>query len=147
MLKTNTPEPEEHPTEFEASEPGLEPTPILSATPEETSPTPSPSATIPPVEVAGEPTVRFSQDVLPILESRCVQCHDNTRSEGGLLLNSYQAVMAGSSEGPAIIPGDSAHSILVELIVSGRMPRRGPGLTPGEIEIITRWVDDGALDN
>ena len=108
-----------------------------------------PRATPPPTaepEPAGS-DLSFAQDVLPMFESRCVQCHVNSRSEGGLLLNTYQAVMAGSSEGVVVVSGKAADSLLVELIVSGRMPRRGPTLIPSEIATITRWVDGGALDN
>ena len=122
-------------------------TPTATSSSEEAVPTPVPSVTPPPTEEQAGSELSFAQDVLPILESRCVQCHGSSRSEGDLLLNTYEAVMAGSSEGPVVVPGDAAHSLLVELIVSGRMPRRGPTLIPGEIEAITRWVDGGALEN
>ena len=46
-----------------------------------------------------------------------------------------------------VVPGDAANSYLVELIVSGEMPRRGPTLLPAEIEAIREWIDAGALDN
>jgi hypothetical protein len=60
---------------------------------------------------------------------------------------SYAAVMAGSENGPVVIPGDSVTSSLVQQIVSGEMPRRAPRLPPSEIETISTWVDEGALDN
>jgi hypothetical protein len=55
--------------------------------------------------------------------------------------------MAGSENGPVVIPGDSVASILVQQIVSGEMPKRAPKLPPSEIETIATWVDEGALDN
>jgi hypothetical protein len=55
--------------------------------------------------------------------------------------------MAGSDNGPVVIPGDASASSLVELIISGDMPRRAPKLPAAEIDIISAWVDAGALDN
>jgi hypothetical protein len=102
-------------------------------------------------EVSKEPTsllvVSFSADVLPLLESRCARCHGSDRSDAGLSLISYADLMAGSRSGPVVVVGDASASLLVELIVSGEMPRRGPQMLPAEIEIISAWVDAGALDN
>jgi hypothetical protein len=55
--------------------------------------------------------------------------------------------MAGSENGPVVIPDDSAASSLVQQILSGEMPRRAPKLPASEIETIATWVDEGALDN
>lgn len=82
-----------------------------------------------------------------MLTTRCQRCHGGDRTEAGLNLLSYQGVMAGSQNGPVVIPGSSATSPLVELIVSGKMPKRAPRLPETEIEIIRTWVDVGALDN
>ena len=60
---------------------------------------------------------------------------------------SYAGVMAGSENGPVVIPGDSGASSLVQQIVSGEMPRRAPRLPASEIETISNWVDEGALEN
>jgi hypothetical protein len=60
---------------------------------------------------------------------------------------SYAGVMAGSEDGPVVVPGDLAASSLVQSIVSGEMPRRAPKLPASEIETIATWVDEGALDN
>ena len=130
-----------------------------SATPSEEEPVSTatesaeiaPSATPPPEPTeaapAPESAISFAGEVLPIFNSRCVQCHGESRTRGGLRLDSYQAAMASSESGPSIVPGDAAHSLLVDLIVSGDMPRRGPTLTPAEIQTITDWVNAGAPDN
>jgi hypothetical protein len=55
--------------------------------------------------------------------------------------------MAGSENGPVVIPGDSVTSSLVQQIISGEMPRRAPRLPASEIETIATWVDEGAQDN
>lgn len=144
----------ETPTQTPEVETDEEATPIAKA-PTEALPTntplPPPTDTPPPAPTdtppPAEPGVSFAADVLPIFESRCLQCHGENRIEGDLVLNSYQAVMTDSESGPSVLPGDAAHSRLVELIVSGDMPRRGPRLTPAQIQTITDWIDAGALDN
>lgn len=115
-----------------------------TALPTETEAPPSPTDTPAPPEAGG---VSFAGDVLPILTSRCERCHGGSRAEAGLDLLSYAGVMAGSEKGAVVIPGDSANSSLVQVIVSGEMPRRAPRLPDSEIETIANWVDEGALDN
>jgi hypothetical protein len=105
----------------------------------------SPSST--PVPTEETDAVSFSEDVLPILQRRCVKCHGGERTEEGLILKSYADVMAGSWNGPVIEPGSAADSFLVEQIVSGKMPKKGPRLLPAEIRHISDWIDAGAPDN
>jgi hypothetical protein len=142
------------PTATEPAEATSEPTAVPTEPPTATSspgepPDQTETPTIPadtpaPPEVAG---VSFSEDVLPILTSRCERCHGSGRLEAGLDLLSYDGVMAGSEDGPVVIPGSSATSRLVETIVSGEMPKRAPKLPAPEMETIADWVDEGALDN
>jgi uncharacterized membrane protein len=102
------------------------------------------AATQPSVEGA---TVSFANDVLPLIQSRCVNCHGGDRTEEGLNLTSHAAILAGSEHGAVIVPGDAANSLLVELVASQEMPKRGPKLTPPQVQILTDWVNQGALDN
>jgi hypothetical protein len=132
---------------------GEMPSPEPSPTPTDT-PAPSPTPTELPVfptntsvPTEGPVAVSFSGDVLPIFQRRCVKCHGGERTEEGLILISYSDVMAGSWNGPVIEPGSPADSFLVEQIVSGKMPKRGPRLLPSEIQAISDWIDSGALDN
>lgn len=92
-------------------------------------------------------TISFASDVLPIIESRCVNCHGGREIEEGLLLRTYDEIMAGSDNGPVIIPGDTEGSLLVELITTKEMPKKGPKLTPPQIQTITDWVAAGAQNN
>jgi hypothetical protein len=151
---TAAPSPTETATRASATATDEEPSPTASEPAEEapSATSPPPPTTTPPPEPtdpppAPEPAVSFAENVLPIFESRCVQCHGESRISGGLRLDSYQAATAASESGPSIVPGDAAQSLLVDLIVSGDMPRRGPTLTPVEIQTITDWVNGGALDN
>jgi hypothetical protein len=92
-------------------------------------------------------TVSYEIDVEPILISRCATCHGGDRIEGQLVLLTYDELMAGGKSGAAVVPGDAEGSKLVELMISGKMPKRGPKVTPVEIDIISNWVNQGALNN
>lgn len=116
------------------------------ATPQPTeagvTPTDAPAATAP--EVA---EVSFSEDVLPIFEVRCQRCHGTGQTLAGLSLASHADVLAGSGSGPVVIPSSAETSRLVQVIVSGEMPRGGAKLPESEIQTISDWVDAGAPDN
>ncbi len=116
-----------------------------TAAPTESAPATEPAtATQPAVEGA---TVSYTNDILPIFESRCVNCHGGQRTQEGLDLKTYASLMAGSNNGPVVTPGDTASSLLVELVANQKMPKRGPKLTPPQVQLITNWVNQGALDN
>jgi len=132
-----------------ASQPTDEP---VSATQAPANPEPVTDTAIPTeqptIEAAASPSVSFASDILPLLESRCNNCHGGDRgTEEGLDLTSYANIMAGSDNGPVIIPGDADGSFLVEQIVNKEMPKKGPKLTPPQTQLIIDWVNQGALDN
>jgi hypothetical protein len=91
--------------------------------------------------------VSFKDNVLPIFEQRCSKCHGDDRSEEGLKLIRYRTVMGGSQNGPVVVPGSPDDSYLVEMVVSGKMPKEGDPLTPAQIDIIKAWITAGAPDN
>ena len=95
----------------------------------------------------GGATVSFANDILPLLQSRCVNCHGGQRTEHELNLNSYNGAMAGSENGPVVTPGNAADSPMAELVSSGKMPKRGPKLTPAQVALIVDWIDQGAQNN
>ncbi len=104
--------------------------------------------TTPPTEASAQTgTVSFANDVVPILQSRCWNCHGGDRTEEGLNLTTFAGILAGSENGPVIIPGDADNSLLAEQVVSQEMPKRGPKLTPPQVQVILDWINQGALEN
>jgi WD40 repeat protein len=86
-------------------------------------------------------------DVHAILREKCEHCHNEDKAKGGLLMTSYEALLAGGEHGSAIIPGESASSRLVQMIegkVTPRMPHKEDPLSRAEIALIRRWIDEGA---
>jgi mono/diheme cytochrome c family protein len=123
--------------------------PLLGAS--RATPAPSPSATTQPAPAA-EPLV-FQDVVLPILKERCVECHGPDKTKGGLKLDSFTAMAAGGEDGPALRPGDGAHSPLVDRMLrpvsdDERMPPEGkPGPSPAQIDVIRFWVNRGGSES
>jgi len=109
------------------------------------APATEPAATTQPA-VEGA-TVSFANDILPIIQSRCINCHGGDRTEEGLVLKTHADLMAGSNNGFVVTPGNAADSLLVELVATQKMPKRGPKLTPPQVQLITEWVNQGAQNN
>jgi uncharacterized membrane protein len=128
------------------------PTEALTSTPASTDTALPTDTAQPATEPATEPavqgaTVSFANNILPIIESRCVNCHGGNRTEEGLVLKTHADVLAGSDNGPVVQPGDAAHSLLVEMVSTQEMPKRGPKLTPPQVQLFIDWINEGALDN
>ena len=133
----------------DTSAPATEAATEAPASTDTAAPTEPPAATeVPATQPAsGGATVSFANNILPLFESRCIGCHGGERTQEGLDLKTHDSLMAGSSNGPVLVPGDSANSLLVEMVVTQKMPKRGPKLTPDQVQLITDWVNQGALDN
>ncbi|NWG33307.1 MAG: hypothetical protein HXY42_02610 [Chloroflexi bacterium] len=128
-------------TQATASLPAATDTAVLPTAP----PTQEPATAT--AEPAVSTTVSFAKDIMPILKSRCLNCHGGDRLEEGLSFKSYAELMAGSDNGFVVIPGNADGSLMVEMVVSQEMPKRGPKLTPPQVQLIITWINEGALDN
>jgi mono/diheme cytochrome c family protein len=91
--------------------------------------------------------VSFAEQVKPILEARCVECHGASDAELGLNLSTYEGVMAGSDYGTVIEPGNPEGSLLIDMIASGDMPEEGDPVPPEELDLIRTWIQEGAENN
>ena len=101
---------------------------------------------------AGE-EVDFSRDIRPILSNNCFKCHgpDEASRQSELRLDvKDRALAALETEGHAIVPGDSAASVLYQRISADdpdeRMPPADSGkqLTDEQIALLKTWIDQGA---
>ncbi|MBI3824316.1 MAG: DUF1549 domain-containing protein [Planctomycetes bacterium] len=88
----------------------------------------------------------FVQKVAPILKKNCVQCHNPAKMRGGLDLSTRDTTLTGGDKGPALVPGDSAKSLLARMIRGpmAKMPKDGKPLSNEEVELILHWIDGGA---
>jgi len=93
------------------------------------------------------PVTSYAEHVKPILEARCFKCHNADTSKGGLNLASHATTMAGGSSGPILTAGDPGASRLINLVMQSEepiMPPSGDPLTPEQIEVLRKWIADGA---
>ncbi|HEX6464945.1 MAG TPA: c-type cytochrome domain-containing protein, partial [Vicinamibacterales bacterium] len=98
----------------------------------------------------GAPSGRFLTftDVQPILRENCEHCHNDDKDKGGLMVISYETLMAGGDHGSVVIPRDSASSRLVQMVegrTTPRMPYKDRALTAADVLTLRKWIDQGAL--
>ncbi|MCY2997708.1 MAG: PSD1 and planctomycete cytochrome C domain-containing protein [Planctomycetota bacterium] len=99
---------------------------------------------------AEEPDAFFVEQVLPILEKRCLSCHSHAagKAKGGLVLDSKSGWLIGGSSGPAIVATKPEESLLVSAIrYEGYDMPPDQKLPDEEIEILVRWIANGAADH
>ncbi|HYP15317.1 MAG TPA: PSD1 and planctomycete cytochrome C domain-containing protein, partial [Bryobacteraceae bacterium] len=98
------------------------------------------------VDAANSPEF-FESKVRPILAGNCFGCHTSSKM-GGLRLDSSEDMLKGGTKGAAVVPGDPAKSLLIELVKHSdpklRMPM-GNKLKDADIETLTAWVKAGAV--
>ena len=75
-----------------------------------------------------------------VFQSKCSTCH-GAAATAGLKLLTYADAMKGGNSGPVIVPGDSAHSLLVTKQQAGNHPGQ---LTAEELAQVIQWIDAGA---
>lgn len=103
-----------------------------------------------PVKVSEKQPLIYSDIVAPILERRCVQCHKEGKAKGKLRMDTYEWLIKGGKNGPSIVPGSAANSLIIERIElpmddEDHMPPEGkPDIEPQEIAILKWWIDSGA---
>jgi len=107
--------------------------------------TPSPPAIR---ERAASEKVEFERDIAPILRDSCLKCHGPAKQKGHFRLDRREDALRGGEDGPAIVPGDRSHSPLYRLLLEkdagARMPQKADPLTAEQIELLGRWIDQGA---
>jgi hypothetical protein len=95
----------------------------------------------------------YEQIISPILQSRCVQCHNADKSKGGLRLDNPEQITKGDKEGPVLIAGSGARSTLIKVCLlpeddKHHMPPKGKSqLTDSQVVLLTWWIDEGAPFN
>ncbi len=89
----------------------------------------------------------FLEQVVPILERRCVHCHGETTHKANLSLNTAAALLRGGDSGPAIVPGTPQESLLLDKITGDppEMPQKDNPLAKEDVAAIRTWIERGAV--
>src|SRR6266704_2938882 len=91
--------------------------------------------------------ISFKDDIYPLLDRRCFECHQGKDAEAGFRLDLREEVLGQTNGQPLAIPGDSARSEIIKRITATdktRMPPKGnKRLTENEIALLRAWIDQG----
>jgi len=93
--------------------------------------------------------ITYTDHVLPILKAKCGACHSADSAKGGLIVDTYTALMAGGASGEVVVGGDIDGSRLYELIThqaEPKMPPKEPKLPDDQLAIFKKWIEGGALE-
>ena len=97
-----------------------------------------------------EEAIVYKDLIHPILEARCVSCHNDDKLKGELKMATFEDLLKGGENGPALEAGNAAESRMYEYITlpehdDHHMPPDGKKqLTEEQIELIGWWIDQGA---
>ncbi len=86
----------------------------------------------------------FRQQIAPVLQRRCLSCHNDIQRKGDFSLQRGAAALSSGF----IEPGDADASHIVELITAtdgeAAMPKGAQPLADEEVAAIRRWIEAGA---
>ncbi|QEH37555.1 translocation protein TolB [Aquisphaera giovannonii] len=96
----------------------------------------------------GKP-VSFLRDVAPILVRDCIACHNARKSEGKYAMTTFAQLLKGSKsgDGDAIVPGKPDDSNFIDVLLPDaepRMPYKLDPLATADIELLRKWIAEGA---
>lgn len=92
----------------------------------------------------------YKNVINPILEDKCIQCHNPNKTKGELNLSTVEHILKGGENGDILISGNVNEStmytsLLLPLEEDSHMPPSGKSqLTRNEIWLIKHWIDTGA---
>lgn len=106
-------------------------------------------------DAAAQETITFKDDVFPILELRCLECHQpggDGYEKSGLDLRTYESLMKGTKHGPIVKPGRAFESNLIAVVDQRThseiwMPLNRKRMSKCERLMLRFWVNQGAKDN
>lgn len=91
--------------------------------------------------------------IYPLLDAKCIQCHNSEKKKGNLQLTSVDLILKGGKKGPALAAYNAGESLMIQRMLldpsnEKHMPPKGkPQLNKKEINLIYWWVQHGASVN
>jgi len=94
--------------------------------------------------------LKFEDDILPLLEDYCIDCHGPDKSKSGFRVDRRVHLLKGGDSGlSAVIPAKPNKSYMIEVIKSDDpeigMPPKGGKLFDDEVELLEQWIAEGAV--
>src|SRR3954471_4006069 len=115
-------------------------------------------AAAPPKKEVEDPNapVSYFKKIRPIFQAQCQGCHQPAKAKGGYVMTDFTRLLAGGEEctkdgKKAVVPKDPEKSLLVQQITptngEAEMPLKKKPLADPEIQLIRKWVAEGAVDD
>ncbi len=92
----------------------------------------------------------YQDYIYPIFHTKCVACHNQTKSKGGLAMHDFSSLLQGGSSGPVLTAANLAESDLYQRLLlptshEEHMPPKGKAQpTEQEISLLKWWIEQGA---
>jgi hypothetical protein len=101
-------------------------------------------------KVPFDEAIVFRDMVQPVLDAKCLSCHNSTKAKGGLVMSTPELLVKGGKNGPVLDTSDANMSLLLQRIHlpeedRKHMPPKGkPQLNDQEITVLYNWIRRGA---
>jgi hypothetical protein len=98
--------------------------------------------------------VSYSKDIFPLIKSKCLKCHEkDDENPDNFSMDTYTLMRTSGKTKNIIIPGDGNKSYIVKKLLPN--PPKGAQmpifskkkLTPEEVDLFIKWIDEGAKEN
>ncbi|MEZ0275487.1 MAG: DUF1549 domain-containing protein, partial [Roseimicrobium sp.] len=94
----------------------------------------------------------YAQKVLPLFKEKCLACHgdDPKKIKGGLDMRTRELMLGGGDSGEAaFVPKEPDKSLLMKVVTRededlAMPPKENDKLTAEQIEVVRKWLADGA---
>ena len=97
-----------------------------------------------------EDVIDYVKQIKPILKERCYSCHGALKQKASLRVDTVVLMREGGDNGAAFLAGKADDSPIMHRVTSADPAKRMPPLSEGEpltakqIELIRRWIEQGA---
>lgn len=99
-------------------------------------------------------SISYAKDVYPLVKAKCLKCHEkDDENPNNFAMDNVALIRSSGKSKDMVIPGDGANSYLVIKLLpkppkGAQMPIFSKKkLTEDEVELIKKWIDQGAKDN
>src|ERR1051326_2889578 len=66
--------------------------------------------------------VDFGREIIPVFQRNCLPCHNAKDAKGDLVLETPTTILKGGEDGPAVVPGKGAESMLLKIAAHQAKP-------------------------
>lgn len=96
--------------------------------------------------------VSYGREVAPIFAFHCAGCHGLSNPSANFRVTTFRGLRAGGEIGDEIVPGHPEESAILDFLEGRRgpgqrMPQSGQPLSTNQIDLIRRWIGEGAQND